>query len=321
MIIKPRKYPLNIKKLEALQRRLLADHPKFEFIKESLAKRIAGYKGEQSLDYHLGFLAEHQYHILHDVRLFDGTHYFQLDTVILSKKFILILEVKNFAGTLYFDSNFSQLIRIQDEKKESFPDPILQVERQSNQLRKWLRLVKHPNLPVESLVVISTPRTMLETTPQNEKIYKKVIHSAKLPFAISSFDQDYEKKKYLSEKQLLQLSQQMVTNHTPLNIDILAQYKIPKEDILKGVICSNCEYLPLEIRKGKWICPKCSFVLKDAHLSALEDYSLLIDSTITNQEMRDFLNIQSRSVANKLLYSMKLESSGTNKGRVYFLNF
>lgn len=317
MIIKPRVYPLYIKKLEALQRRLLSEHPKFELIKESFGKRIAGYKGEQSLDYHLGFLAEHQYHILHDVRLYDGTHFFQLDTVILSKKFILILEVKNITGTLYFDSNFNQLLRIQDDKKESFPDPILQVERQSYQLRKWLRLVKQSNLPVQSLVVISTPRTILETTPQNEKIYKKVIHSAKLPFAISSIEQEYEKN-FLSENQLFQISQQMVTNHTPLNIDILAQYKIPKGDILKGVICSYCKSLPMKRSKGKWICPKCSFVSKDAHLSALEDYSLLIDSTITNQKMRDFLNIQSTSIANKLLFSLKLESSGVKKGRIYY---
>lgn len=319
MIIKPRMYPLYIKKLEALQRRLLLEHPKFELIKEDCGKRIAGYRGEQSLDYHLGFLAEHQYHILHDVRIYDGTHFFQLDTVILSKKFILILEVKNITGTLYFDSDFNQLIRIQDEKKESFPDPILQVERQNYQLRKWLRLIKHSNLPVQSLVVIGSPRTILETTPQNEKIYKKVIHSAKLPFAILSIEQDY-KKNYLSEKQLFQLSQQMVTNHTPLNIDILAQYKIPKGDILKGVICSYCQSLPMKRSKGKWICSKCSFISKDAHLSALEDYSLLIDSTITNQKMREFLNIQSTSVANKLLFSLKLESSGTKRGKIYHLN-
>ncbi|MBO1513619.1 nuclease-related domain-containing protein [Metabacillus bambusae] len=320
MIIKPRLFPVYIQKLEAFTRRLSPDHPKFELIKENLSKRLAGFRGEESLDYHLKFLDEQQYNIFHDVRLFDGIHYFQLDTVILSKKFILILEVKNFVGTLHFDSNFSQLIRLQDGKKESFPDPILQVERQSDQLRRWLKHVKCAKLPVESLVVISNPRTILETTHHNEKIYKKVIHSAKLPFSISSIEKDYDKN-YLSEKQLLRLSQQMVKDHSPLKSDILARYNIQKEDIKKGVFCRNCESPGMERRKGKWICQTCRFVSKDAHLTALKDYSLLIDSTITNQILRDFLNIQSTSVANKLLFSMALESKGTNKGKIHHLNF
>jgi hypothetical protein len=228
MIIKPRLFPVYIQKLEALTRRLSQDHPKFELIKENLSKRIAGFKGEESLDYHLKFLDEKQYNILHDVRLFDGIHYFQMDTVILSKKCILILEVKNFVGTLHFDSNFSQLIRLHDGKKESFPDPILQVESQSVQLRRWLRHVNCAKLPVESFVVISNPRTILETTHHNEKIYKKVIHSAKLPFSISSIEQNYDKN-YLSEKQLLRLSQQMVKDDSPLDTDILARYNIEKK--------------------------------------------------------------------------------------------
>jgi hypothetical protein len=77
----------------------------------------------------------------------------------------------------------------------------------------------------------------------------------------------------------------------------------------------------MERRKGKWICQTCTFVSKAAHLSALKDYSLLIDSTITNQILRDFLNIQSASLANKLLFSMSLESKGKNKGKIHHLNF
>ncbi|QGQ48182.1 nuclease-related domain-containing protein [Metabacillus sediminilitoris] len=311
MIMKQRLYPEMIKKLEMLQLRIPTDHQKYHVISGDLAKRRAGYFGERSIDYYLEFLPDKHF-ILHDVRLFDGAHYFQLDTVILSRKFILILEVKNYAGTLFFDSNFNQLIRIQDEKKEAFPDPILQVERQSYQLKKWLRLA-HYDMPVESLVIISTPRTILGTTPQNEKIYRKVIQSAKLPFVMMKLEQT-NKKNYISEEQLLQLSKFILDSHSPLEIDILTHYQIQKSDIIKGVICSQCQAIPMERRKGKWICETCSFVSKDAHISALKDYSLLIDTTITNKKMRDFLKISSTSVANKLLFSLKLRSSGTNKG-------
>lgn len=69
MIIKPRKYPVSILSLEALQRRLKQNHPQQAQIKEDLAKKTAGFKGEQSIDYFLSFLTEGMYHILNDVRL------------------------------------------------------------------------------------------------------------------------------------------------------------------------------------------------------------------------------------------------------------
>lgn len=83
---------------------------------------MAGYRGEQSLDYYLGFLTN--YFILHDLRLPDRDHHFQLDTLLISPYFILILEVKNISGTLIFDDHFKQLIRVTPEKEEGFgPDP------------------------------------------------------------------------------------------------------------------------------------------------------------------------------------------------------
>lgn len=320
MIVKARKYPKYLKQLEALQRRLFLSHPKYERIKENYAKRTAGYKGEQSIDYSLSFLDDQKYHILHDVRLFDGTHYFQIDTLILSRQYILILEVKNISGTLFFDTDFNQLIRIQDDKREAFPDPLLQMKRQSIQLRKWLRLstFRNKDIPIESLVILSSSRTIIETSPHNQLIYNKVIHCAKLPFTVSLLEKSY-KVNFLTDKQLFQLSHQVIDQHIPLQSDILTQFKISKEDLIKGVICSNCHWYPLQLKKGKWSCTKCHFISKDAHLPALDDYFLLIDSTITNKQIRDFLLVPTTKLANRILTSSNLHSKGINKGRMYFL--
>ena len=67
---------------------------------ESLAKFMAGYKGEQAIEYPLSFLSETKYSILHDIRLFDQKHYFQIDALIVSSCFLLFLEIKNIIGTL-----------------------------------------------------------------------------------------------------------------------------------------------------------------------------------------------------------------------------
>ncbi|MDM5340322.1 nuclease-related domain-containing protein [Fictibacillus enclensis] len=189
--MKNRKLPVHIRKLEALLRRLPTEHVKRREIEEQLARRMAGYRGEQSLDYYLGFLTN--YFILHDLRLPDRDHHFQLDTLLISPYFILILEVKNISGTLIFDDHFKQLIRVTPEKEEGFPDPILQVERHRDQLSGWLSGQKLEKVPIETLVVISYPNTVIKNTLLNLAPHLSDLQKSKLlkpstasPFSLPS---------------------------------------------------------------------------------------------------------------------------------------
>ncbi|MCK6258408.1 NERD domain-containing protein [Fictibacillus sp. KIGAM418] len=196
MIIKERKMPLIIRKLNALLRRLPQHHPQRKDIEASFAKYMAGYRGEESIDYVLGFLPEEEYYILHDVRLSDGVRYFQIDTLIVSLKFILLLEIKNISGTLVFDQTFNQLIRITDEKEEAFPDPILQIQRHEQQFRAWLHQHQHHlhlhQIPLESLVIISSPYTLIKNSRDNQAEHlEMVIHSGKLSKKVNDFETLY----------------------------------------------------------------------------------------------------------------------------------
>jgi hypothetical protein len=69
MIKKPREIPLTIRKLEALLRRTEDKNEKRPLIQQDYAKRLAGYKGERSMNYHLSVLDSKKYHIFHDLRL------------------------------------------------------------------------------------------------------------------------------------------------------------------------------------------------------------------------------------------------------------
>ncbi|WP_052144744.1 nuclease-related domain-containing protein [Halalkalibacter okhensis] len=121
IVKKERKIPLKILKLEALLRRLPAHHSIRNKIEEELKKRKAGYRGEQAIDYHLKTQPIDDGLILHDNRLKQGKdHFFQIDTLIVTTRFFMILEIKNITGTLYFDQEFQQLIRKKMEKKRSF---------------------------------------------------------------------------------------------------------------------------------------------------------------------------------------------------------
>ncbi|MCI0766865.1 nuclease-related domain-containing protein [Bacillus sp. TL12] len=320
MIIKERKKPIYLRQLEALLRRLPVNHPKRDIISEKFAKYKAGYKGEQAIDYPLSFLADKKYNILHDIRLFDQKHYFQIDTLIISSHFILFLEIKNITGTLLFDTEFNQLIRISEQNSEGFPDPMLQIKRQEMQLQTWLNLHGFSNLPIESLVVISTPRTIVKTSFHNQKLPQKITHSANLPNKIKQLESVYVKSR-LSAKKQQKLVQYIMTEHSPLKQNILEQYSITKDELLRGVQCPECLFISMIKIKSGWKCAKCNIFSKEAHKYAMQDYALLLETTVTNKELKEFLNIESSSVVKRLIQMMELPYTGENKGRKYELTF
>jgi hypothetical protein len=111
--------------------------------------REAGYKGECSIDFPLSFLEPKSYFTFDDLRMQDQSRFFQLDTLLISKKFALIIEVKNMEGSLYFDPHFNQLTRMIEGKETAFPDPkIMQGSRQESQLTNWFLKNGFPSLPI-----------------------------------------------------------------------------------------------------------------------------------------------------------------------------
>ncbi|MGC4376588.1 nuclease-related domain-containing protein [Fictibacillus sp. Mic-4] len=321
MIKKERKKSLKIQKLEALLRRLPTSYPKRKSIEDELARRSAGLYGENSLDFHLSFLSDERYHILHDVRLLDHKdRYFQIDSLLISPYFLLILEVKNYSGTLTFDQISNQLIRENNGVVECFPDPFLQVRRQMLQLEWWLQKNKFPQLPIASFIVISNPHTLLKAIPNDPKIFQKVMHAAALPFKVEKLERMY-KKEWLNLKEIRKISRLLIKQYIQLDDSVLDQYQISKKELLTGVQCTNCFSLPMQRKRGSWFCPHCKHSSKDAHLSSLHDYALLVGTTITNHQAREFLQIPSISVTSKLLTSLKLQHSGSLRGRKYELSY
>jgi hypothetical protein len=317
MIIKKKEMPLSLEKLQALYRRTPVTHHKYKLIKENLAKQSAGYKGELSLVYPLSFLPDKDYYIYHDIRLKAGIHSFQLDALLLSRKCLVLLEVKNITGILYFDQYFHQLIRTQEDKEEAFPDPLIQISRHTFLMKEWLKNQGFQDIPIESFVVISSPYTLIKTSPKNQLISRKILRSDIIPSKMHQLDLNY-KTDALSQKELKKLSRILLKNDNPGTIDILKQYGVTKGELIKGVECPFCKRMPMNRTHGHWQCPVCGIKNPDLHLSALKDYSLLISPSITSREAREFLLISSKPLATRLL--RHFSSSGSNKGKIYHLH-
>lgn len=314
MIKKERQVSGFIVKLEALVRRLPEMEPGRERAISQLNKRRAGYSGEQKLDYYLSFLDEKEYWLYHGLRLSNGSQFFQLDTLLLTKGTAIILEVKNWNGTLIFEPEFHQVIRIHNEKEEAFHDPISQAEHQSRQLKKWMAIHGFPDIPVEFAVVISSPSTILKSP--SEQTSKKVMHAHRLLSKLNSIKKSYPTER-LNEKQLKKMNQTLLKKHVDHDIDVMKFIKVNPDVILTGVHCPKCGSLPMIYHWGKWHCPACKSISSNAHHQAVQDYFLLIKPVITSKEFREFTHVGSLNSATRLLSSMGLLQKGEKSQRVY----
>lgn len=318
MFVKPIKVPLIIKKIEALLRRLPQNHPKRSIIEKELASRYKGYRGEQSLNFHLQQISSKNHLIFHDIRLSASNSEFQMDILIITPHYLLNLEVKNFSGTLVFDDIHKQLIRIYEGKEEGFAYPITQIQRHKKLLTEWLEKNRFPPLPIECLVVISSPRTIIQTKGSSS-ILKFITRSPLVPEKIDYFDHIYSKE-VLNKKHLKRLSTLLISQYPPEAFNPLDYFLLPQSDLLTGVHCPICLNLPMHRKRGKWDCISCGYSSKDAHISSLNDYFILVQPTINNQQCRAFLQLSSRISARNLLLNMNLPQTGSTKGKVYTLS-
>ncbi|WP_053433731.1 hypothetical protein [Sporosarcina globispora] len=122
----------------------------------------------------------------------------------------------------------------------------------------------------------------------------------------------------LTDKELKKISKAILKEHAPGKFDILNFYKISKDEVIKGVFCPVCISVSMKRRDGAWVCKGCSIKSNDAHIKAITDQFLLNnDEAITNKELRDFLQIKSPHISRRLLDSLSLSHTGTNKGCRY----
>lgn len=319
MIVKNRNIPLIVQKLEALYRRTPQNHPRLPLIKDHLTKNLIGYKGEASLDYPLSFLPPKEYYIFHGLRLAGEHYHFQIDTLLLSRKFILILEVKNYSGKVYFDEEFHQMIRTLDGEDKAFPNPLIQIQRQQQQLENWFENNQLPKLPIHSFVVFSNPYTIIRKSSQSKYLTEKVIRSESLPTKINSIEAKY-RSHLLTEKEVKKITRKMNKQHTEVEIPILEQFDLTKNQLIQGVFCPSCRLPHMKRANGYWLCNQCNTKSRDAHIAAIHDYTLLIQQSFNIQEIKSFLQINSTKTTNRLIRSLPVSYTGITNDRTYTLN-
>ncbi|MBN3555427.1 NERD domain-containing protein [Fictibacillus nanhaiensis] len=322
MIKKPRTKPLKLLKLDSIIQRLIPSHPKYGELKTEFAKYAAGYRGEVALYYYLHDLDEHSYLIFHDLRLprdKEKKYYFQIDCLILHSSFVVLLEVKNLSGDLYFDHHFDQMKRTKNGVDETFPDPVNQVQQQKIYLENWLKRSQFPKIPLHSLVVLTNPKSFITLSPHYGKKTAHIIRAKGLANKIQDISTSHQE--ILSKKDLAKMTTKLLKQHEKHNPDLLKTYNIHEADIITGVFCQGCNHIPMRRERSTWVCSMCNGKSKGAHIRAIHDYALIFNEPVKNKILRRFLHIDSSTCMKNLLKSMKLTPSGPTNSATYQLPF
>ncbi|MDN3955860.1 nuclease-related domain-containing protein [Sporolactobacillus laevolacticus] len=284
----------------------------------SLYKRaMAGFRGEQSLDYPLSYLPNEEFSIFHNLRLFDGLHHFQIDFLVLCSRFALILEVKNIIGKLTFDTDLNQLIRELDDATDVYDDPILQAEYLKMQLGEWLDRHFGISVPIVDLVVIASSAQLQVTDLKSDKI-KKIVRRAKLKAELLQLNEQFTKE-HLSPETMKKVADQLLANHHPRVIKKFTT-RLKPDDLIQGVQCPDCGAFSMMRKARTWYCHSCDRTSKNAHIEALYDYLHIYGPKITNKKCREFLKFNAESTVKKLLHTFSERYEGGTKSRTYFLS-
>ncbi|WP_406945302.1 nuclease-related domain-containing protein [Halobacillus sp. SY10] len=313
MIIKPRVIPPDINHLEILLKRLKAHHPVIPQVEEMLSTKQAGWNGEKSLDFHLDYLKE-PHSILHNLRLHDGHHFFQIDTLILFPTFILIIEAKNMKGQISIHRSKKEMRR----DLEGFQDPVEQAERQRDLLEEWLLRHMGLTVPVDFLVVFTNRRCTLEFDSFDSRIHEKVIRATSLVGAIERKNEFYQEE-VLTRVEMMRVGHAFADAHQELVPDYMKRFNLNHSDLQKGVRCPECGKYFMRRAKKRWICTVCDHHSYDAHEQALREYAVLVSKIISNKEAQDFLRITSRYVVYRILSAYAESTTGGGKYIKYLL--
>ncbi|WP_188206704.1 nuclease-related domain-containing protein [Alkalibacillus aidingensis] len=291
---------------EAISTRLLPSCPDYAYWQSYYQQLLSGYIGEKSLDYYLRIAELDNTVVLQGFRTTHDNETFQIDLLILSEGFILLIESKNHKGRIQLPAHSDQMIR----GNEVFSHPLIQANIQKKHLQKLLTAYNFPNAPIHTAAVFTNKKCILEKSENNPDI----IVSQKIPDRIDEIKTLYPHPIYTKEE-LHQIGYTLRKLHTPKTLT----QAIPTPFIEPGVTCINCAQRAMTWKNRTWICPKCQHKDKKAHIPTLREYAHIYGPTITNRKASHFLNISQPHITKHLLKTSGFKATGEKRGRKYMI--
>ncbi|QGH34034.1 NERD domain-containing protein [Gracilibacillus salitolerans] len=303
---------LKLLKHKALIDRLPEHHPQFRHIYDKWRQFESGQTGETNLQYHLHQANLDSPQFLRGLCI-EHKSAFQIDWILFDLGYRVLLEIKNYTAPIYFDPHSRQLIRTKAGEKEVFPDPLLQVDLQHAQFRRFLDVHNIEQLPIFTVAVFVNRNAILELQDYPDR--HRILTAQAIPNFLEKITRKHPAK--ISSSRNQEIVSFLRDHHQEAHFPILERYGIEWRDIIKGTPCPACGRFSMNRICMRWQCPFCNERSSDAHLPVLFDLALLSENRITKRIAQDFLGELSPDAARKLMNRAGFIKVGTSKGAYY----
>lgn len=308
-----RSTPALLKGIPRLIARIPPDHWKVQHLKEQLYRISAGYSGECNVDSYIERTRfPESTKVFTDVQLRVSPNFtFQIDTLIITERYVLIVEVKNIKGTIRFVQNPPHLEQVLETGDQAIIDcPVYQVESNKLNLDEWFRQ-RGINLKTLGLVVLANPNTKVIDVPQDFPI----IYKKQIPFYLQKIRPFAT---VFSTAQINEISKEIDKEQHEFNpFPLCSYFHINHQDLRTGFICHYCHQLLQRKSLRRWRCSGCEKDVKNPYAKGIDDWFMLVKNSITNEECRKFLNLKDSNAARYVLSSSLLVKKGKSTGTFY----
>lgn len=283
-------------------------------IEDQLYRIQAGFSGELKVDRYLESIEYlHSKIVLTDLHLSTRSgKTFQIDTLIVSRKYILILEVKNIKGDLYFKTNPHFLLRKLNDDSTRMECPITQMEVAKINLSHWLKQ-NGIHMEVHGEVVLSNQSAFIKEIPESSP----VIYMKRLTILLQEMESLPD---LLDEPQLQEIVKRISeqkNNYKPL--PLCKTFNINPADLKIGQLCKKCnEKLVYKTERIRF-CLYCEVEQPNNHKELMIDWFLLVDNSITNEQCRYFFDVKEQHHVRYILKTFGLIKKGKGKNARYYL--
>ena len=308
-----RKKPILLKGIPRLIARLHPEHRKVQFLEKQLYRIGAGYSGECNVDAYIERTKFPQMvKIFTDVHLCNSPKFtFQIDTLVITERYVLIIEVKNLKDTVRFVPNPPHLEQVLETGDEVVLDcPVYQIESNKSNLDEWF-LQRGIHLKTLGLLVLANPNTKVIDAPNDFPI----IYKKQIPFYLQKLRPT---ERILTPNQIQTITRQLIAEQQQFNpFPLCSYYHINPSDLRKGLLCHNCHGRLQQKNRETWYCPSCSKKADDPYNEAIQDWFMLVKNSMNNKECRNFLGLKDGNAARYILSKSSLVKKGKSAATFY----
>lgn len=231
---------------------------------------------------------------LYDIRLEYNGHAAQFDFIVMSNKYICIIETKKLSGNIIInqDGDFIRVIKNKhgkEIKREGMYSPVSQNERHLNILREVLvsqGLIKH--MPLKSLIVLANPHTIIDKKNCPRDIVNSIYKYDQVINFLKKSQEDKDNDMNVLEANLYNIANYLIANNKPLSTDYISKYGLTHDNFISNETLTNVDSKDISAnKKDKEILYK---QLKEYCLLKSREENIKAFYIFNNEQMDDMIS-------------------------------